>query len=87
MLCLQCELADLLEASRPPDPGLVDLIEQAFIEGQIDGENVGLAYMWIESNYPGEQWDKTVKLTTLFPYRFRIGRVASCNLLINKKRP
>jgi hypothetical protein len=46
---------DPVEASRPPDPDLVDLIEQAFLEGQIDGETEGLAYLWIESNYPLEQ--------------------------------
>ncbi len=44
MPCLKCELPDLLEASRPPDPELVDLIEQAFIEWQIDSEKADLAY-------------------------------------------
>ena len=38
---------DLVEASRPPDPELVDLIEQAFIEGQIDSEQAGLAYSFL----------------------------------------
>jgi len=37
MFCIHCELPNLLQASRPPDPELVDLIEQAFLEGQIDG--------------------------------------------------
>ncbi len=55
MPCFKCELPNLLEASRPPDPELVDLIEQAFIEGQINGEALGLAYVWIEGNHPGEQ--------------------------------
>jgi len=41
MQCLHCDLPDLLEASRPPDPELVDLIEQAFIQGQIDRQNAG----------------------------------------------
>ncbi|MFB3125827.1 MAG: hypothetical protein ACE1Z7_09680, partial [Woeseiaceae bacterium] len=45
MPCLYCELPHLLEASRPPDPELVDLIEQAFLEGQIDGETADLAYL------------------------------------------
>ena len=45
MLCLECQLPYLLEASRPPDPELVDLIEQAFIEGQIDSEKAELAYL------------------------------------------
>ena len=47
MSCLICELPDLLEASRPPDPEFVDLIEQAFIEGQIDSETAGLAYVYL----------------------------------------
>ncbi len=50
MSCLICELPDLLEASRPPDPELVDLIEQAFIEGQLDSQKADLAYtyLWLE---------------------------------------
>jgi len=47
MSCLKCELPDLLEASRPPDPELVDLIERAFIEGQIDSEKADLAYTFL----------------------------------------
>jgi len=47
MPCLQCEMPILLEASRPPDEELVDLIEQAFLEGQIDGLKADLAYMWL----------------------------------------
>ncbi len=45
MPCLNCELPDLLEVSRPPDPALVDLIEQAFLEGQIDSQKAELAYL------------------------------------------
>lgn len=45
MPCLQCELPDLLLASMPPDPDLVDLIEQAFLERQIDGLKADLAYL------------------------------------------
>jgi len=37
MPCPQCDIAELLQASMPPDHDLVDLIEQAFLEGQIDG--------------------------------------------------
>ncbi len=44
MSCLQCELSELLERARPPDPELVDLIEQAFFEDQIDGRKADLAY-------------------------------------------
>ncbi len=45
MSCLQCDLPEILEQTRPPDPELVDLIEQAFIDGQIDSERVELAYL------------------------------------------
>lgn len=31
------DLCDFVAACRPPDDDLVDLIEQAFLEGQIDG--------------------------------------------------
>ena len=34
----------------PPDPEFVDLIEQAFIQGQIDGLKADLAYAWLEAN-------------------------------------
>jgi hypothetical protein len=44
MSCVHCELPSLLEASRPPDEELVDLIEWAFLEGHIDGESEDLAY-------------------------------------------
>ena len=47
MPCLQCELPRILEETRPPDPELVDLIEQAFIEAQIDGQKAELAYLWL----------------------------------------
>ena len=45
MSCLQCDLRELLEQSRPPDPELVDLIEKAFLEGQIDSQKAELAYL------------------------------------------
>ncbi len=45
MSCLHCDLSELLEQTRPPDPDLVDLIEQAFIEGQIDSQKAELAYL------------------------------------------
>ena len=40
----------LLLASMPPDEELVDLIEQAFVEGQTDGETQVLAFAWLERN-------------------------------------
>lgn len=48
MSCLQCDLLEILEATRPPDPELVDLIEWAFIEGQIDSQKAELAYLWLQ---------------------------------------
>ena len=33
----------------PLDPDLVDFIEQAFLEGQIDGQNADLAYACLSS--------------------------------------
>jgi len=41
------DLSELLEQSRPPDSEAVDLIEQAFLEGQIDGIRADLAYLLI----------------------------------------
>ena len=40
-----CDLSEVLEQTRPPDPELVDLIEQAFIQGQIDSQKAELAYV------------------------------------------
>ena len=45
MPCLHCELPSLLEASLPPDEEMVNLIERAFLEGQIDGLRADLAYL------------------------------------------
>ena len=45
MSCLHCDLSKLLEQTRPPDLELVDLIEQDFLEGQIDGQKADLAYL------------------------------------------
>ena len=48
------KISALLEQTRPPDSELVDLIEQAFFEGQvdgqIDGQKVDLAYSWLQAN-------------------------------------
>ncbi len=41
------DLSELLERTRPPDPEMVDLVEQAFLEGQIDGLRADLAYLWL----------------------------------------
>ena len=45
MSCLHCDLSEILEQTRPPDPELVDLIELAFLEGQIDSQKAELAYL------------------------------------------
>ena len=47
MSCLHCDLSELLEQTRPPDADMVDLIEQAFLEGQIDGQRADLASLWL----------------------------------------
>ena len=45
MPCIHCDLDDLLRLSEPPDPELVDLIEWAFLEAQIDGLKADLAVL------------------------------------------
>jgi hypothetical protein len=40
-------MEELLRMSAPPDEDMVDLIERAFLEGQIDGQKVDLAYSWL----------------------------------------
>ena len=47
MSCLQCDLSEILEQASPPDPELVDLIEQAFVQGQIDSTSANLTYLWL----------------------------------------
>jgi len=47
MSCLQCDLATIIEESMPPDPEMVDLIELAFLEGQIDGLTAELAHIFL----------------------------------------
>ncbi len=44
-LGMSCDLSELLEHTWPPDPDLADLIEQAFLEGQIDGQKADLTYI------------------------------------------
>ena len=50
MSCLHCELFEILEQTRPLDNELVDLIEQAYQEGQIDGHQADLAHLWLLTN-------------------------------------
>ncbi len=50
MSCLHCDLSEILELARPPDPDLVDLIEQALGAGQIDGQRADIAYLWLSVN-------------------------------------
>ncbi len=45
MSCIHCDPSEILEQTRPPDPELVDLIEQAFIQGKIDSNAADLAYL------------------------------------------
>jgi hypothetical protein len=52
MFCLHCDLSELLEQTRPPDPETVDLIEWAFLDGQIDGKRADLACYQLVQNGP-----------------------------------
>jgi len=47
MDCPHCGLSELLEQTWPPNPELVDLIEKAFLERQIDCLAADLAYLLI----------------------------------------
>ena len=40
----------MLGLTRSPDPVMAGLIEQAFLEGQIDRQKADLAYLWLEAN-------------------------------------
>ena len=42
-------VAEKLQLEWSPDPELVDLIEPAFLEGQIDGQKADLACLWLEA--------------------------------------
>ncbi len=44
---MSCHLSEILEQTRPPDSQKVDLIEQPFLEGQIDGQKADLANLLI----------------------------------------
>ena len=48
-----CDRSELLEKSRPPDPELVNLIEQALLEGQIVGADADRACLWLQANTAG----------------------------------
>ncbi len=47
MLRFDCELPKRREQTRQPDPHWVNLIEQAFLDGQIDSDNASLAYLFL----------------------------------------
>ena len=47
MSCLDCNLAEVLEQTRPLDHNLINLIENAFLEGQIDSRTADLAYSYL----------------------------------------
>jgi hypothetical protein len=44
-------MEELLRAAMPHDEEMGDLIEQAFLDGQIDGETQALAFAWLERNH------------------------------------
>jgi hypothetical protein len=41
-------MEELLRAAMPPDEDLAELIECAFLAGQIDGISADLAYLWLQ---------------------------------------
>ena len=51
MSCFHCDLSEILGQTRPPDADMVDLIEQAFLEGQNDGQKADLAYLWLMGQF------------------------------------
>ena len=50
MSYLHYDLPSLLQTSRRPDPELVDLIERAFLDAQIDGDKADLAYEYLRTD-------------------------------------
>ena len=46
-------MEEIFNAVMLPDDDLADLIEAAFLEGQIDGETQSLAFAWLERNHSG----------------------------------
>ena len=48
----QCCLCGLIAVLWHPDPELMDLIEQAFLEGQIDGLAANLSYLYLVGQDP-----------------------------------
>lgn len=49
-MLLNLDIEALLLAFMPPAEEMVDLIEQAFLEGQIDGRRADLAYLWLQQD-------------------------------------
>ena len=47
MPTLEHAISELLEQSIPPDEDMVDLIQRAFLQGQIDGLSADLAHILI----------------------------------------
>ena len=45
-------MVELIQAAVLPDDDLADLIEAAFLDGQINGETLTLAIAWLEGNHP-----------------------------------
>jgi hypothetical protein len=59
MSCLHCDLSEILEQTKPPDPELVNLIEHAFIDGQIGSRTADLAYLWLMGKIPTQECAQT----------------------------
>jgi len=54
---MSCDLTKLLERTRPPDPDIVDLIERAFLEQQIDSQRSDLAYLILAQMSAFSAWN------------------------------
>ena len=48
-------LANLYAATVMIDEDFADLLEDAFLDGIIDGATEDLAYLWLKVNHPPEQ--------------------------------
>ena len=49
---IKLDIESLLLDSVPPDDDFLDLIDQAFLEGQIDGETMEWTYQWLAIHLP-----------------------------------
>jgi hypothetical protein len=48
-------MEEILRTAMSPDEEMVNLIERAYLEGQIDGKVAAQAMAWLEANSPRSQ--------------------------------